>query len=163
MKTQDTQEIEGRGKWSSRNEAGHVSLACKIVEQAVEDYKLLEAAGYIRGGRAIWPDTATKIRDSLFMVLIDLEAFLCDQSIALRQLQIEIDHLLNERLEAHLRGPPQLLPSLSRIAEQRVDLGRAEIARVDLHDDSPIGGVSPYLLHTVPAPLDVHAETRACF
>ena len=63
MKTQDKQEIEGRGKWSSRNEAGHVSLACKIVEQAVEDYKLLEAAGYIRGGRAIWPDTATKIRD----------------------------------------------------------------------------------------------------
>ena len=66
MKTktkQDTQERDGLGKWSSRNEAGYVSLACKIVEQAVEDYKLLEAAGYIRGGIAIWPDTATKIRD----------------------------------------------------------------------------------------------------
>mgnify|MGYP003648921847 CR=1 FL=1 len=66
MKTktkQDTQERDGLGKWSSRNEAGYVSLACKIVEQAVEDYKLLEDAGYIRGGIAIWPDTATKIRD----------------------------------------------------------------------------------------------------
>ena len=52
-----------RGKYGGRNEEGYVSLCCKIIEQSVEDYKTLEAEGYIRGGRAIWPDGVSRFCD----------------------------------------------------------------------------------------------------
>jgi hypothetical protein len=53
--TQDTQERDGLGKYSSRNEAGYVSLAYAIVEEAVTDYKELQGLGIIKQGRAAWP------------------------------------------------------------------------------------------------------------
>tara|TARA_R100001244_G_scaffold66504_1_gene54709 strand:- start:6 stop:329 length:324 start_codon:yes stop_codon:yes gene_type:complete len=59
MKTQDTQEADGRGKYGSRNEAGYVSLAFKVVEQAVTDYKGLQALGVIMESRAVWPKTGS--------------------------------------------------------------------------------------------------------
>mgnify|MGYP003655653381 FL=1 len=52
-----------RGNYGARNEAGVPALCCKVVEQAVEDYKTLEAEGYIRGGRAIWPESCKKFCD----------------------------------------------------------------------------------------------------
>ena len=58
MKTktkQDTQERDGLGKWSSRNEAGYVSLGYSIVQQSVDDYKELQGLGIIKNGRAQWP------------------------------------------------------------------------------------------------------------
>src|SRR5690349_18979426 len=51
--------------------------------------------------------------------------------LARREREIGRGHLLHERLERRLRLPAELLFRERRIAEQRIDLGRPVILRMD--------------------------------
>src|SRR6185312_32018 len=50
--------------------------------------------------------------------------------------KIARDHFLDQFAEADAVRPAEPLPRLGRVPEQFVDLGRAEIARVDAHQDA---------------------------
>src|SRR5512143_109761 len=50
-----------------------------------------------------------------------------------RLLHVRVHHDPDELLERHLRLPPEEAPGLRGIADQVLDLGGAEIFRVDLH------------------------------
>src|SRR5438552_6200126 len=73
-----------------------------------------------------WPATKT-------VLPFNSNAVLAIGDFALRGHQIACDHSLHELGEGRLRLPAELLPRLARIADQHIDLGRAEISRVDPH------------------------------
>src|SRR5215831_19073124 len=58
-------------------------------------------------------------------------AMLPHQFVPLRSLEVLAHHLGHELGELDLRAPPELLPRLGRIAQQRFDLGRPEIPWID--------------------------------
>src|SRR5690606_10861056 len=60
---------------------------------------------------------------------------LLEQGVTAGDLQVFIDHLGAHLLHADLRRPAQLLLGLARIAQQRLDFRRTEVARIDAHDD----------------------------
>src|SRR5947207_14487106 len=82
-----------------------------------------------------WP--ATKMRASLatssLMAVEELEAVARDERVALRVGEVGGDHLLDQLLEGHLVLPAELAPRLTRVAQQRIDPGGAEVALVDAH------------------------------
>ena len=69
------------------------------------------------------------------MVLEGLEAGHAHQRVATRGVVVGVDHLGDQFGQRRRRRPAQLLLGLGRIAQQRLDLGRAVVARVDAHDD----------------------------
>src|SRR3954470_7095142 len=50
-----------------------------------------------------------------------------------QQLEVGLDHPLDHLLERRARGPAELLARLGRVADQVLDLGRAQEALVDAH------------------------------
>lgn len=64
-----------------------------------------------------------------------------DQFITLRRHQVFTHHLRNQFPESHLRRPAETDFCLAGVAEQGLDLGGAEIARIDGHDAFPRFGV----------------------
>ena len=50
------------------------------------------------------------------------------------QLEVAVDHHLDELLERHPRRPAELRVGLRGIAEEEIDLGGAEVTRVDRDD-----------------------------
>ena len=68
---------------------------------------------------------------------VDLEAAPERGLLALGQRQVGADHLGDQVGERRLRRPIQLLARLARVADERVDLGRAEVDRVDADDRLP--------------------------
>ncbi len=59
--------------------------------------------------------------------------------------EVVADHLGAEILPLGLVDPAELLPRLGRIADQQVDLGRPEIARIDL-DQHTAHGIQDLML-----------------
>src|ERR1700741_3095022 len=49
---------------------------------------------------------------------------------------VRVPHFPHQLVEPRGVAPAELGPSLARVAEKRVDLGRPEIARIDLHKHS---------------------------
>src|SRR5262249_13897256 len=72
--------------------------------------------------------------------------------------QIGSHHLPDKVLEAGLVAPAELGPGLGRVAMQIVDLGRAEIARIDRDQDLAALGVDALLLGAGAAPGDLAAD-----
>src|SRR5882762_8100788 len=66
---------------------------------------------------------------------------------------IGVHHVLDELVEAYPVAPTELRPRLARIAEQGIDLGRPEIAWVDL-DQHLAGRLLDALLGDTAAPPD---------
>ena len=60
-----------------------------------------------------------------------------DQRVTLRRLQIALDHLFHQIIEARLWRPPKLALRLARIAQQRLHLGRPEVDKLfhEIQDD----------------------------
>src|SRR3984893_1500636 len=73
-------------------------------------------------------------------------------------LAVAVDHRLDEVLKARLVTPAKLLVRLAGIAEQKIDLGRAEIARINFDQDFSGLGVDPGLLDAGAAPGDPTAH-----
>src|SRR5712671_1045071 len=71
---------------------------------------------------------------------------------------VALDHLLDEIRKARLVAPAELLMRLSGIAEQKVDLGRTEIPRIDLDQDLSGLGVDPGLVDAGPTPRNSAAD-----
>src|SRR5690242_12988195 len=66
--------------------------------------------------------------------------------------QVGLDHLGDQCCEAGGVAPAQLRRRLARIAEQEIDLGRPEIARIDAHQGVAAGGVEAPLLDALALP-----------
>src|SRR5258708_7322759 len=77
-------------------------------------------------------------------------------------LQILPDHLGHEIVELGFVPPTQPLVGLGGVADQEVDLCRAEIARVDFDQDTTIGAIDASLLDAIPNPLDVDSDSAKC-
>ena len=58
--------------------------------------------------------------------------------LAADELEIGLDHHLDELLEADFWLPAELRAGLAGVTEQDVDLGRAKVARIDLHVRLPV-------------------------
>src|SRR5436190_3143051 len=70
----------------------------------------------------------------LLVVLVGPVAVAAGELVALRPTQVGLHHLRYQAIEADLRFPAEPGASLGRIPQQRLDFGRAEVARVDAHD-----------------------------
>src|SRR5580704_18196059 len=55
------------------------------------------------------------------------------------RLEVGLHHLLHELLERHAMTPAQLVVRLARVADQGLDFGRTEIARIDF--DEHLAGI----------------------
>src|SRR3954463_15847462 len=68
--------------------------------------------------------------------------------------QIRAHHLLHEVLEARRVLPAEPLARLRGIPDQEINLGRPEVARIDLDQHGACPGIAPDLVEAGPAPLD---------
>src|SRR5437762_13394275 len=103
---------------------------------------------------------ATRLRPSmprLFVEGVGVVAVALDELVALRGPHVFADHFTNEFLEADLRLPTELAVRLRRVAEQRLHLGRPEVAWIDLHQAAP-AGVAALFLEALAVP--VHLESQ---
>src|SRR6201999_3301387 len=73
-------------------------------------------------------------------------------------LEVAVHHVRDEILEGHLRLPAEHLAGLAGIAEQRIDLGRTEVAGVDLDQRLFAGGIDANLVTALAAPFDATAD-----
>src|SRR5215470_12475569 len=71
---------------------------------------------------------------------------------------IAIDHFRNEIRKARLVAPTEPLVRLARIAEQNIDLGRTEVARIDFDQGLSGFGVDPDLIDAGAMPGDPTAD-----
>ena len=76
-------------------------------------------------------------------------------------LEVCLDHLAHQLVEAGLRPPAQLRPAPSCVAQQRLDLGRAEVARVHLHEHAAAAAVDALLRRRPRLATRCHAELAA--
>src|SRR5580704_19532379 len=74
--------------------------------------------------------------------------------------EVGIDHLLDQLRERDLVAPAELLTGLRRVADQGFDLGRTEIARVDLDQHLPGAGLDAALFGARARPGDAPADAR---
>jgi len=63
--------------------------------------------------------------------------------------EVGTHHLLNQFLETDARRPAELRLRLGRIAEQGLDLGRTEVARVDPYNRLPLGQAIAWLVEAL--------------
>src|SRR5450755_2018590 len=78
-----------------------------------------------------------------FVVVVGIEARLENQAVTAGGQVVELDHLLDQVVERRPGRPAELCPRLARISEQAFDLGRTEVAGVDLDNhvaDLALGG-----------------------
>src|SRR5262249_4744406 len=75
-------------------------------------------------------------------------------------LEVARDHFRNELAEAGLVGPAEFLAGLARIAQQEIDLRRAEIARVDRDQDLAGLAIHALLLGSGTTPGDLASDFR---
>src|SRR5690349_19288822 len=93
----------------------------------------------------------------LFPARRDAVAAAAHERVAFRRMQVGLHHLGDELLEADARLPSQLAARARRIAKERVDLGRPEVARID-RDDAPAPRIEPGLVLALAAPAHAQAE-----
>src|ERR1700726_858050 len=73
----------------------------------------------------------------LFTMIEKPEAMAFHEFVALRQLQIFAHHFADELGESCFWYPTQFEPGLGCVTEQRLDLGRPKISRIDRDDAFP--------------------------
>lgn len=69
---------------------------------------------------------------------IALVAGVCGASTTVERLEIGVDHDADELIERGLVGPADGLARLRRVAQQKVDLGGAEVGRIDLDERAAV-------------------------
>src|ERR1043166_6110502 len=75
-------------------------------------------------------------------------------------LEVSIDHFLDEPRARDLVAPAEFLARLRGVADERLDLGRPEIARVDLDQHLAGRGVEAALADAAALPLDAPSHAR---
>src|SRR6516225_6025379 len=70
-------------------------------------------------------------------------------------LKICRNHLIHHVIEAGFVSPAKPLTGLGWIAQQKIDFGGAEIARIDCNQDLPGAGVNPRFFDALPPPFNV--------
>src|SRR5215470_5034276 len=73
-------------------------------------------------------------------------------------LAVAVDHLVDEIRKARLVAPAKLLVRLAGVAEQHLDLGRAEIARIDFNENLSGLGINPGFIDAFTTPRDLAAH-----
>src|SRR5687767_2096349 len=74
-----------------------------------------------------------------------------------RELEVVVDHEIDELLERRARCPAKLLLRPPRIPEEQIDLGRTEVARIDLHEHATGAALDTLLVQILALPLDLDA------
>ena len=87
------------------------------------------------------------------MAIVRAETVPLDQLIPLCCLEIFSDHFLDQFLESHLRCPTQFGPGFGRVAQQRVDFGGSEVARIDADYGAARSRVDGVLVDTIDVTL----------
>src|SRR5882724_10546445 len=77
-----------------------------------------------------------------------------------RDLKVARNHLFHELGKWRLRLPAELLVCLAGIADQKIDLSRAKIHRIDANDGLAGFLVDPGFIDALAAPLDAAADFR---
>src|SRR6185436_2065174 len=77
-----------------------------------------------------------------------------------RRAQILLDHLAHEVAKRDRGAPAEALMGFARIATERFNFGRPEIARIDLDQDLAGLGIDADLIRTASAPLDGAVHMR---
>src|SRR5690606_26704514 len=72
--------------------------------------------------------------------------------------KIALDHILDKNIERGARLPAEHLLGLRCIADQEIDLSRAEIARIDLDQHFTRLGVQANLVDPLAAPFQANAD-----
>src|ERR1700688_4298759 len=72
--------------------------------------------------------------------------------------QIRFDHLAHQIVESDGVAPAELLARLAGIADQRVGLGRPEVARIDLDLDAAVARIDALFGKAGAAPFDAPAD-----
>src|SRR5947207_10569923 len=93
-----------------------------------------------------------------FMALVETKAMLLDQFVALRQLEILAHHLADEFAEGGARHPAELFLGLGGVAQQRLDFGRTEVARIYRDQAFAVVGVEALLVHAAAFPANPDAD-----
>src|SRR5664279_6104635 len=75
-----------------------------------------------------------------------------------RDRKIARHHFLDQLRETRLRRPAKLLPRLAGVADQLIDLGGAEIGRVDANDGLAHASVDAGFVDALAAPLDAATD-----
>src|SRR5690606_17177490 len=104
----------------------------------------------------LWPATNTRRPVSGNRILLPVAVMAL--ALFLHRFAVGVHHFAHQLAEAGLVLPPQPGARLGRVAEQEIDLGRTEIARVDLDQDVAGFGVDALLLHTLAAPRELAAD-----
>src|ERR1700758_1533879 len=79
-------------------------------------------------------------------------------NLAPGDLEIARHHLLDQLGKAALRLPAEFLARLAGVADQEVNLGRAEICRIDTHHGLAGLAIGAGLLDPLAAPLNTAAD-----
>ena len=79
-------------------------------------------------------------------------------ALTLGQLEVGADHLLDQVREAGGVLPAKLFMRLGRITDQQVDFRRAEVARIDPHQNVTGFRINARLVDTFALPLDRAAD-----
>src|SRR5215469_3290957 len=110
--------------------------------------------------RPPWPAMYTRlsVRMALLIRLSDAIALAAHQRIAPCQREVGLDHLAHQLIEVDARRPAELGARLRGISEERVDLRRAKVVRIDAHDGTAAFAVDTDLLAPAAAPFNAHAE-----
>src|SRR4051794_16494649 len=80
--------------------------------------------------------------------------------LAFDEFEVGVDHVVDERLERGAVHPAELLPRLGRIADEELDLGRAEIAGIDHDAGLSVLLVDAALLDAAAGPFDLAPDAR---
>src|SRR6202035_2289403 len=76
------------------------------------------------------------------------------------RIEIGINHLAHERVERDLVAPAELRARFGRIAAQYVDLGRPEIAGIDLDQRAPGAALQTFFVAARAVPFDAPTHMR---
>src|SRR4051812_46407569 len=87
----------------------------------------------------------------LLIIALDPIATLVNEPIALGGLEIGCNHFCDQFAKCYFRFPSQLCPSLAGVSNQRLDLSRPKIARVN-GNPAAASAVESFLLQASAAP-----------
>src|SRR5580704_2926436 len=105
----------------------------------------------------LWPATNTRFPASEYAAR---ESFMAEALGVIDSLQVRLDHFADKFVKSYGGLPAKPLVCLARIAEQGIDLGRAEIAGIDLDQDLAALGIDARLLEALAPPGDRPADMR---
>src|SRR5712671_6076236 len=98
-----------------------------------------------------WPATNTRLPLKSNALAARLSTLLCSMEdtggLARNSFNIGGDHLGHQGFKRDGVVPAQFSVRLGRVANQKINLGGSEIAWINLHQDTPVGGINAFFVN----------------